>query len=255
VDILDNGSLKLQYNRNRYYDQYTGRWLTQDPLGYVDGMNLYDYVRNDPVGYADPFGNHRDCTCKDCEHFYWKRCWVTEKRLKWKVSPAVPGIVIQNLGTASLVALTSSLGGAARVAGEAAGIIIEALPSLRHIYDLGLKASRTEHYSLAHFRCGDNCRWDFRRATITIEDVEVDTPDDGWWDLGSFSTTPLPLVIDRTEELIQNNRGRILRAFEPGRYCKTTKLRCKRGEWVERQDGARPRQKCEEFKWKTRYED
>jgi len=33
VDILNNSSLKIQYNRNRYYDYYTGRWLTQDPLG------------------------------------------------------------------------------------------------------------------------------------------------------------------------------------------------------------------------------
>ena len=33
VDILDSGSLKIQYNRNRYYDYYTGRWLTHDPLG------------------------------------------------------------------------------------------------------------------------------------------------------------------------------------------------------------------------------
>jgi YD repeat-containing protein len=33
VDILDNGSLKIQYSRNRYYDYYTGRWLSHDPLG------------------------------------------------------------------------------------------------------------------------------------------------------------------------------------------------------------------------------
>ncbi len=32
LDILDSGSLKLQYNRNRYYDQHTGRWLTHDPF-------------------------------------------------------------------------------------------------------------------------------------------------------------------------------------------------------------------------------
>jgi RHS repeat-associated protein len=34
VDIIDEGSLKLQYNRNRYYDQYTGRWLTHDPQAF-----------------------------------------------------------------------------------------------------------------------------------------------------------------------------------------------------------------------------
>jgi len=56
LDILDNGSLKLQYNRNRYYDQYTGRFFTHDPLGYVDGMNLYEYVGSNPVANADPFG-------------------------------------------------------------------------------------------------------------------------------------------------------------------------------------------------------
>ena len=33
VDILDGGALKIQYNRNRYYDYYTGRWTTQDPAG------------------------------------------------------------------------------------------------------------------------------------------------------------------------------------------------------------------------------
>ena len=33
VDTLDSGSLKIQYNRNRFYDYYIGRWLTHDPLG------------------------------------------------------------------------------------------------------------------------------------------------------------------------------------------------------------------------------
>jgi len=26
LDILDSGSLTIQYNRNRYYDPETGRW-------------------------------------------------------------------------------------------------------------------------------------------------------------------------------------------------------------------------------------
>ena len=72
ADYLDSGSLKIQYNRNRYYDYYTGRWLTHDPLGitpnpqrpnyfdvinqYKDGLSLYEYVRSEPVQGLDAYG-------------------------------------------------------------------------------------------------------------------------------------------------------------------------------------------------------
>jgi len=47
----------LQYNRGRYYDPTTARWLTQDPLGYDAGdSNLYRYVHNEPTGATDPSG-------------------------------------------------------------------------------------------------------------------------------------------------------------------------------------------------------
>jgi len=56
VDVLDGSLLKLQYNRNRYYDYYAGRWLTQDAVGYVDGLNLYKYGRGVPLLVVDPDG-------------------------------------------------------------------------------------------------------------------------------------------------------------------------------------------------------
>lgn len=46
----------LQYNRRRFLSYEVGRWLTHDPLGYVDSRNFYEYVRSNPLKYADPFG-------------------------------------------------------------------------------------------------------------------------------------------------------------------------------------------------------
>lgn len=40
----------------RYYSPWLGRWLSPDPLGDVDGPNLYVYVANDPVNLDDPAG-------------------------------------------------------------------------------------------------------------------------------------------------------------------------------------------------------
>ncbi|WP_040351623.1 RHS repeat domain-containing protein [Blastopirellula marina] len=42
--------------RNRVYHPKLGRWLTKDPLGMVDGPNLYEYCAGDPVNFIDPSG-------------------------------------------------------------------------------------------------------------------------------------------------------------------------------------------------------
>ncbi len=34
-----------------------GRWLTTDPVGFVDSLNLYQYVLNNPFRYCDPRGD------------------------------------------------------------------------------------------------------------------------------------------------------------------------------------------------------
>lgn len=40
----------------RYYDPVAGRWLTQDPIGYAGGLNLYGYCGNGPVMSVDGLG-------------------------------------------------------------------------------------------------------------------------------------------------------------------------------------------------------
>ncbi len=44
------------YYRARMYSPQQGRFLSNDPLGMVDGPNMYMYVRNDPINARDPSG-------------------------------------------------------------------------------------------------------------------------------------------------------------------------------------------------------
>lgn len=48
--------LVLAHHRARAYDLLHGRWLQRDPAKYVDGMNLYEYVRSAPIFHLDPSG-------------------------------------------------------------------------------------------------------------------------------------------------------------------------------------------------------
>lgn len=40
----------------RFYDPLIGRWISQDPVGRLDGPNLYAYLHNNPVNHFDRFG-------------------------------------------------------------------------------------------------------------------------------------------------------------------------------------------------------
>jgi RHS repeat-associated protein len=46
----------LDYFGVRYYASWLGRWTSGDPGGFVDGLNLYRYARNNPVTLVDEEG-------------------------------------------------------------------------------------------------------------------------------------------------------------------------------------------------------
>ncbi len=45
----------LHYNRFRYYEPESGRFINQDPIGLLGGVNLFAYAVN-PIGWIDPLG-------------------------------------------------------------------------------------------------------------------------------------------------------------------------------------------------------
>ena len=47
---------RLYYTAYRYYSPDSNRWLTRDPLGMVDGPNVYAYVMGNPVTMWDALG-------------------------------------------------------------------------------------------------------------------------------------------------------------------------------------------------------
>lgn len=52
----------LYHVRHREYSPALGRWIQRDPLGYVDGMGLYQYVRSSPAGAVDRWGTATEST-------------------------------------------------------------------------------------------------------------------------------------------------------------------------------------------------
>lgn len=46
----------LQFNRRRFYEPATGRFVSEDPLAYVGGLNTYLYAWADPLSFVDPMG-------------------------------------------------------------------------------------------------------------------------------------------------------------------------------------------------------
>ena len=79
----------LYYFGARFYNPKLGRFITPDPLGFVDGPNMYGYCSNNPVNLIDPWGlcekglgasgswdeAHYDFLSRDFWSQAWKDYW------------------------------------------------------------------------------------------------------------------------------------------------------------------------------------
>jgi RHS repeat-associated protein len=50
----------LYFYRARYYDPTNGRFLSEDPIGFDGGVNLYSYASNSPINWVDPTGQSQE---------------------------------------------------------------------------------------------------------------------------------------------------------------------------------------------------
>jgi len=58
----NQSSAAYYHVRHRVYDAGMGRWTKRDPLGYVDGMGLYEYCKSTGALKRDPYG--LCCACQ-----------------------------------------------------------------------------------------------------------------------------------------------------------------------------------------------
>jgi RHS repeat-associated protein len=59
----------LYYYKSRHYSARLGRFLQRDPLGYFDGMGLYQYAISNPANWIDPLG----LSSNPCDKTLWDR--------------------------------------------------------------------------------------------------------------------------------------------------------------------------------------
>ncbi|NJL29551.1 MAG: hypothetical protein HC897_17525 [Thermoanaerobaculia bacterium] len=141
----------LVYMRNRYFDPQLGRFITADPLGFVDGPSQYQGFGANPVNFADSLGlriavklrnqpdYQRNREIRDNVKKTIKEIPLVGSAVAWAVdaglSMVLPETQEEMLENSSPVNLVNPIGVTGSVVTRGAGLVSKAinLPSWRRI--------------------------------------------------------------------------------------------------------------------------
>ncbi|WP_198315769.1 SpvB/TcaC N-terminal domain-containing protein [Chitinophaga tropicalis] len=84
----------FQYHNARHYLPWLGRWLSADPIGIGDGLNVYRYAKNNPLMYADTSGT----SCADSVPIETNEKKTKEKKEKEEMAEAAVGALTGGKG-------------------------------------------------------------------------------------------------------------------------------------------------------------
>ena len=62
----------LYYYGMRYYAPWLQRWISTDPAGEIDGLNIYAMLNNNPITYRDLKGLVKDKAVPNVIHHFWQ---------------------------------------------------------------------------------------------------------------------------------------------------------------------------------------
>jgi RHS repeat-associated protein len=88
----------LYYYKARWYSPYLGRFLSPDPALFVDGLQTYTYVGNDPVDFTDPQGLFKQLA-KRAKDLLPKHCNGTASQHPILSKVALGADVVQGVAT------------------------------------------------------------------------------------------------------------------------------------------------------------
>ena len=158
----------MYYAPFRYHMPGAGRWLSRDPLGFVDGPNVYGYVGGKPVRFADPLGLF---------------CWGDLLPIAGGVALGV-GVVMGALSLPAIAAGTTVLG----LSGGQAALLGTGLAALGTVIEINHFRDTVDGYVEAPrdlFRAYTD-RWDETlnpnsQKTIEAPPPKEPTDDPGCW--------------------------------------------------------------------------